>query len=62
MYWSEILNACKENWKADATCSPCDEYIYSPNNTFTQTVITQFDWVCDTSGMVTNDQWSCDHL
>jgi len=44
---NSMLN--QENWKADATCSPCEEYIYSPNNTFSQTVITQFDWVCDTS-------------
>lgn len=31
------------------TCSTCDEYVYSPNNTFTQTVVTQFHWLCDTS-------------
>lgn len=33
-----------------AECSVCDKsYFYSPSNTFTQTAITQFNWVCDDS-------------
>ena len=36
------------------TCEPCTEYVYSPNNTFTETVISQFNWVCDFSFFPTN--------
>lgn len=36
------------------TCEPCTEYVYSPKNTFTETVISQFNWVCDFSFFPSN--------
>ena len=41
---------CFEEAKPDK-CSTCDEYVYSPNNTFIETVATQFHWVCDTAAI-----------
>ena len=33
----------------ETACSKCSEYVYSSDNTFTETVSTQFNWVCDDS-------------
>jgi len=42
-----------------AECTVCSEYVYSPNNTFTQTVVTQFHWVCDDANIPISSVSTC---
>lgn len=40
--------------EVDLTCSKCEDYVYASNNTFTQTVISEFHWLCDDSAIPIN--------
>ena len=35
------------------------EYVYSPNNTFTETAVTQFHWVCDDANIPISSVSTC---
>ena len=56
-FWCKFENpkiecSTKVNLSENVECAQCSSgYKYSPSNTFTSTVVTQFDWVCDTSIM-----------